>query len=298
MVKKHPSYDLFPRWARLSLAYEKSFPNHRGKRTILRALYNHHGTRPFVWRMKNGALLAISPIEGLAPYASVGWTCFHSGVWEPHVERTLRAFLRSGDTAYDIGANLGYFSAVMAQSVGPSGHVFAFEPVPETFARLSLCQELNGYTQLAPLRLAVGATTGCIELAFDPRLPGDASVYRRPWQSTPLRVKVPIMQLDEVVHTQQLAPPSLIKMDVEGHEMAVVRGAMRVLRQHRPALVFELNAAMSRQAGWDASELSRLLREVAPYRFFLLDDGEPELIEPEELALEDDQYVDVLALAR
>jgi FkbM family methyltransferase len=292
-------YDLCPRWARLSLAYERSFPNHPGKRTILHALYRFAGRsgRPFVWRMKNGALLAVSPAEGLAPYATVGWTCFQRGVWEAHVERILREVLRPGDTGYDIGANLGYFSAVMAQAVGSSGRVVAFEPVPGTFARLALCQELNGYSQLTPLQTAVGATSGSIELALDPRLPGEASTYPRLHRVEPLRVRVPICKLDELVQTHELPPPSLIKIDVEGHELAVLEGATRILDKHRPALVFELNVAMSRQAGWSASELAALLGAVAPYRFFLLGKGKPRPIELKTLALDEDAYVDILALA-
>jgi FkbM family methyltransferase len=247
--------------------------------------------------MKNGALLAVSPAEGLAPYATVGWTCFQHGVWEPHVERILHALLRPGDTGYDIGANLGYFSAVMAQAVGSSGRVVAFEPVPETFARLALCQELNGFSQLTTFQTAVGANSGDIELAFDPRLSGEASTYQHPYRSEPVRVKVPICTLDELVQAQDLPPPSLIKIDVEGHECAVLEGAASIVDEHRPALIFELNVAMSRQAGWSAPELATLLGALAPYRFFLLGEGEPMPVELKALELDEDAYVDILALA-
>src|SRR4051794_14871283 len=74
---------------------------------------------------------------------SVGWTCFQARVWEPHVERALNRLLGRGDVGYDIGANLGYFSAVMARAVAPTGVVVSLEPVAETFARLVLCRELN-----------------------------------------------------------------------------------------------------------------------------------------------------------
>ena len=294
---KHEAYDLFPRWARLSLAYERSLPNHPGKRTILRALYRliDRTGRPFVWRMQNGALLAISPGEGLAPW-TVGWQCFQHGVWEAHVERALRDLLGPGDVGYDIGANLGYFSAVMSQAVGPSGRVVAFEPVPSTFARLSLCRELNDYTQLTPLLTAVGATRGEIELSFDPRLPGDASSYERPHAQGSSRLRVPISPLDVLVETHDLPRPSVIKIDVEGHELAVLEGAMRTLENHRPKLVFELNAAMSRQAGWQPSDLVSLLRGAAPYRFFLLGATGPTPVELGQLELDESSYVDILAL--
>jgi FkbM family methyltransferase len=292
-------YDLFPRWARVSLAYERSFPNHPGKRTILRALYRivARSGRPFVWRMANGALLAISPKEGLAPHGTVGWTCFQRGVWEPHVEHAVREILRPGDTSYDVGANLGYFSAVMAQAVGRNGRVFAFEPVPDTFARLALCRELNDYSQLAPVQTAVGAVSGTIELSLDPSLPGEASTYHRQDRVDPLHVTVPICALDEFEQARDVPGPSLIKIDVEGHELPALEGARRILDEHRPALIFELNAAMSRQAGWTTPELAAFLADVAPYRFFLLGAGQPRPIELGRLALDEDAYVDILALA-
>ena len=294
----HQPYDSSPLWARLSLAYERSFPNHPGKRTFLHLLYRlaSRTGRPFAWRMKNGALLAISPTEGLAPYATVGWTCFKHGVWEPHVERAIRELLSPGETAYDVGANLGYFSAVMAQAVGPTGHVFAFEPVPETFRRLNLCRELNAYSQLTPLKFAVGATSGTIKLSVDPRFSGDASAYSRPYRTEPLHVEVPICRLDEFVETTGVPPPSLLKIDVEGHELAVLKGARRILEEFRPVLVFEFNVAMSGQAGWRAAELGALLRQAAPYRFFLLGEEKPTPVELERLDLKEEAYVDILAL--
>ena len=290
-------YDVCPRWARFSLTYERSFPNHPGKRTLLRAVYRlaNRAGRPFVWRMKNGALLAISPAEGLAPYETVGWSCFQRGVWEPHVERALRAFLGTGDTAYDVGANLGYFSAVMAQAVGVTGRIIAFEPVPETFARLSICKEINRYPHLTPLQVAAGATNGTITLALDPRFPGDASAHQRPGRVERLRVTVPMRRLDDLVGAKEIPPPSLLKIDVEGYELSVLKGATQILARYRPVLIFELNATMSAQAAWNASDLSALLEEMAPYRFFLLGEHDPQPVELADLRLEEGSYVDVLA---
>ena len=292
-----PPYDLSPRWARFSLAYEQSFPNHPGKRTFLHALYGLAGRRgrPFVWQMGNGALLAISPAEGLAPHLTVGWTCFQRGTWEPHVERKIREILRPGDTGYDVGANLGYFSAVMAQAVGPSGHVVAFEPVPETYGRLLLCQKLNGYSQLKPFRTAIGAFDGRIDLQLDPRLPGEASVHQRPDRVAPKRITVSVSRLDALVETQNLTPPSLLKIDAEGHELAVLQGAAHILATYRPALIFELNSAMSRQAGWSFAELSELLLQTAPYRFLLLGEGDPQPVQLDRISLTENEYMDILA---
>lgn len=248
--------------------------------------------------MNNGALLAISPEEGLAGFAPVGWSCFQHGVYEPHVERALRRLLRPGDTAYDIGANLGYHSAVMAQTVGPTGHVVAFEPVPETFARLALCGELNSYSQLIPFQMAVGSTSGTVELRLELHDSGHASMYPTPWGasgSPPGLVKAPIFPLDEIMSTHKLSAPRLMKIDVEGHEMAVLSGATRILEQHRPTLVFELNPPLMREAAWTASDVEALLRRYGPYKFFLVGDEEPKSVELAQLVLDEGTFVEIIA---
>jgi FkbM family methyltransferase len=297
MTAEVPGLDMSPRWARLAYVYERSLPNHPGKRTVLRAAYrvaDRYG-RPFVWRMQNGALLALSPRELLHDF-TVGWSCFHERVWEPHVEAALRRLLRPGDTAYDIGANIGYFSAVMADAVGPTGRVFAFEPVPETFERLDQCRELNGFSQLTPLKLAVGESDTSVEVAISRSSLGQASIYDQPNEVNPFFVRVAMRRLDDLLIGGDLSPPALIKMDVEGHELPVMQGARQLIAEHLPALIFELNAAMSRKAGWTSSQIAALLRECGEYRFFLLGEHPPRPLDLETLEMHGDTYVDVLAL--
>ena len=122
--------------------------------------------------MRNGAWLAIRPEEGLVSNESVGWTCFMQRRWDPHVEACVRAILRPGQTAIDVGANLGYFTAVLAQCVGPAGRVWSFEPVPETYELQELCRSLNGYAHVTLMRLALGAASGSSEITYDRRHSG------------------------------------------------------------------------------------------------------------------------------
>jgi FkbM family methyltransferase len=287
--------DIRPLWARLSLAYERHTPNHRGKRTLRRALHavGERRSRPFAWRMRNGSLLAISPVEGAMFEGTVGWTCFEHGVWEPHVERCLRELLRPGDVGYDIGANLGYFSAVMAQAVGPTGRVYAFEPIPETFQRLELCRSLNGFEQLEPLQLALGADQGELTLHWDPRVAGQASAHSAQGEV----VSVPVRRLDDLVSSGRIAPPRVMKIDVEGHELEVLRGSMETLSHSRPAVIFELNEPMAARAGWARTQVTALLRGCAPYRFFMLEPNGRVPVELEELDISADRYCDVLAVS-
>jgi FkbM family methyltransferase len=218
--------------------------------------------------MRNGALLAISPLEGLAFAWTVGWTCFQTGRWEPHVERCIRELLRPGDTALDVGANLGYFTTVMAQCVGGHGKVWAFEPVPPTFDRLRLSISLNGFGQVTPLAVALGDADAAAQITFDPRFAGSASLHGDPGAPHSESHPVPVHRLDDLVASGTIGRPRLVKIDVEGHELAVVRGALQTLAASRPSIIFEYSQPLARHGGWTLAELGEIIASCGDYRFF------------------------------
>ena len=283
---------LDPAWARLSRGYEQRLPNHFGKRTLLRmlrALPERRGS-VFVSRMENGALLAFTPAE--AATWTAGWTAFVERRWEPHVERCLRELLRPGDTALDIGANQGYFSAVMAQVVGRGGRVVSFEPVRPTFERLLMCRALNGFDQMTTFQLALGAADGRVEIAYDRAFGGSASLHG----DGPQRERVAVRRLDSLVAAGFVPRPDVIKLDVEGHELAVLEGALETVRQAQPAIVFEWNEDAAARAGWTLREASELLRSVGDYDFWAIGDASLEPIDPAVYRADGSRYaVDVLA---
>jgi FkbM family methyltransferase len=290
------SYAVEPLWARLYQAYRVRVPNHWGKGRILRVLHRRglNAQRPFLWRMSNGNYVAIAPAEGLAPW-SVGWTCFDSGEWEPHIERLIRQQLQPGMIAMDIGANLGYFSAVMSQCVGPTGKVWSFEPVPSTYFQLQLCQSYNGFSQLTTFSQALGTGPGSVKMHYNPTMMGSASLYSYCTDGNGKSVDVPIDSLDNLYAVGKVSLPSLIKIDVEGHEYAVFAGAKSFLSAAKPKIIFEYNAAGSAAAGWTLVQLANLLQECVDYRFYQVTQSGFVPIDPFNFRIAPDEYVDLFA---
>jgi FkbM family methyltransferase len=296
-LERLPARDAIPWWARTYRTYESSLPNHWGKRTVLRLL-RRVGCRgkAFLWRVNNGTLVAIDPSEGDAPW-SVGWTCFAVGEWEPHLEAFLRRSLAPGDVAWDVGANLGYFSAVMAQCVGPAGRVVAFEPVPPTYERLCQCKLRNGFSQMTTFQLALGAAQGFAQIRYDPRLAGSASLHHENGAGLHA-VTVRVAVCDELVARGMVPPPRLIKVDVEGHERDVLRGARRTLMSCHPVIVFEYNRQAAANAGWTLGELLGYLRECADYDFYGFEHGALGPLDERRLEASAASFTDLVATCR
>lgn len=279
-------------------AYLELAPGHKGRERVLQhlAAVLSRGGQPFVWRMKNGLRVAISSDDVWAG-CGVGWTCLELGVWEPHVEAWISRLLRPGDVAVDIGANLGYFSAVMSRRVGAQGRVFAFEPVPKTLQQLHLTKLANHSENLTIYPVAIGEADSTVDLCFEPGVSGNASAFHRFHAGRTETVRVAVRSLDSL-HTSGLLPDArLIKIDVEGNELNVLAGAVAYLRRVRPHIIFEYNAEAARSAGWTLADVQAVLADCGPYRCSVIN-GNNTLLPTDLGALKtlDDGYIDVLAV--
>ncbi len=164
--------------------------------------------------------------------------------WNPTEYAAFRAVVRPGMVALDVGANVGAYSMLLGQWVGENGQVFAFEPAPEPFDGLARHTVLNHLEHVVrPVRSAVGAarTTSAFIVA-------DTSGESRLAVSsdgTSGAIQVPVISLDDFCREHQL-DPDFIKIDVEGAELDVLRGARETIRRCRGrlALFAEMHPSM------------------------------------------------------
>jgi FkbM family methyltransferase len=157
---------------------------------------------------------------------------------EPEWDR-LGEWLRPGDTALDVGANVGHYACRMSQLVGAGGRVIAFEPVPATFAALAANSKHFPFANLTLLNAAVGETGGTVGMS----VPGgaDGSYLARVDPDAELKclmVSVDVLALP--------GPVRLVKIDAEGYEPKVLAGMVELLRRDRPVVILERNAEAER----------------------------------------------------
>ena len=159
------------------------------------------------------------------------------GIFELHVQRAILGALKSGDVFYDIGANNGYVTLLAARAVGPQGHVYAFEPLPENVRDLDDLLSANGIRNCTVVTSAVSHESGEVRL-FVSTSDKTPSLLTRATAQDSLVVRS--VTLDEFVRDHR--PPSLIKVDVEGAESLVLRGAPAVLADaSSPAWIIEVH---------------------------------------------------------
>jgi FkbM family methyltransferase len=157
---------------------------------------------------------------------------------EPKVQRTLRAIIRPGGVFLDIGANVGFFTILGARLVGESGSVVAFEPEPRNVAALRDNVALNSFANVTVVAAAVSNSTGTAALDVPHRatarlLPGD--------YGDPNELQVATTSIDGYLSRHPGLVPDVIKLDVEGHEHAVIDGMRETLARFRPTVVCELH---------------------------------------------------------
>jgi FkbM family methyltransferase len=141
---------------------------------------------------------------------------------------------------YDVGANAGFFSLVGASLVGPGGKVVAFEPHPETARQLSEQVKINGAHQIDVVVAAVSDRVGKAEFSDDTSSVMAALTDVRPDRQGRFKIWVNLTTIDREL--QSRPAPDVIKIDVEGAELDVLRGASRLLREKRPMLLVELHS--------------------------------------------------------
>lgn len=148
----------------------------------------------------------------------------------------LKLIIQKNEIIIDIGANIGYY-ALLESQLASNGKVFAVEPVPESFSLLDKNIKLNECKNIDAYKMAIGDISGKSKMyVYDKR--NRCSFIKDPSGNIINEVEVPIMTLDQFVESYVLQDPTFIRMDLEGYEFQVIKGAHNILNNNRPLKLF------------------------------------------------------------
>jgi len=190
------------------------------------------------------------------------------GQFEHDVVSFLKQYVCPGMVVMDLGANVGVYTLLCAKFVGEKGQVHSFEPTPFTFQQLQNNVHLNRFSWVHLNELAVSATAGqCSFFVYEQC--GMNSMNKQAWVGKPLRqIMVNTISLDEYVEARNMTRIDLIKMDVEGAELQVLKGGKNLLSgPNAPVLICEFTDKTTSNFGYQTSVLRENL-EAFGYKLF------------------------------
>lgn len=151
-------------------------------------------------------------------------------VWEPHIVKLFKQYVKEGDTVIDIGGHIGTHTIALSRCVGPTGKVHVFEPQAKLFTELLVNTSINACKNVVPHRVALGSQEGVAYIDH----PCKTNEGMAQISSKGERVKV------SALDSFAISNVSLIKIDIEGYEIEALKGALATLKQNRPVMIVEV----------------------------------------------------------
>jgi FkbM family methyltransferase len=201
---------------------------------------------------------------------------YFKGCHEPWTTAFINNSVKPGMVALDIGANVGAHALRLAKLVGPAGRVIAFEPMSWAFAKLKRNASLNAGFNLTLENIGLADFEGTRRLKIASRVPLD------PGKGDFDEEDIRLMRLDDYLSERPVERVDFIKIDVDGMDYKVLRGAAASLRRYRPLMIAELAPAYLAKYGDSPAALLELLSSLA-YEFSLETEPERRLTTPAEV---------------
>lgn len=198
--------------------------------------------------------------------------------FEPRYVQVLKCLINQGDTVFDIGANIGFYTVLFSSWSGLAGRVVAYEPDPSNLGLLQRNLELNGCENVIVRPLALSSRSGRALFSIDSvtrstgHLGAGATFGETQFGSGKEElITVNTTTLDQEI--DRLGVPQLIKMDIEGGEFDTLSGGSSLLHHHRPLIVSELNAWSAEPAGNTRAQQATQFLSALQYSLWDLDTG-------------------------
>ncbi len=199
---------------------------------------------------------------------------FAKGTYELPLQKAFASYVQPGNVFYDIGANIGFFTVLAAQLVGRSGQVYAFEPVPENAERVRYNAKLNRFSNVTVFQKAVSANIGEGNLLLAHHSGGATLSHVGTPPDLRGAMKVDLVCIDNLVEQKKMKPPTVVKVDVEGAEIDVLKGMLKTIDQYKPIIFYEVDDGNKEAFQQKSDALETFIRQLG-YKIVHLEDAYP-----------------------
>ena len=196
----------------------------------------------------------------------------HFGVYEKAETHFFESACRGGMTFLDVGANIGYYTALAARAVGPNGKVVALEPDPESYSYLEKTIDANSAGNVKSFRVAASNAPANLPLFISKDNRGDNRLYASADKRS--QVEVEARPIDELLTENNISTVDLIKIDVQGYEPKVIAGLSKTIaRSPNLTILTEFWPKGITEAGGEAKMFLDDLRKLGLTLYELRSDG-------------------------
>jgi FkbM family methyltransferase len=193
--------------------------------------------------IRNGeAVISAGVAKGLRINGEHGFPGYVLGTTEPEQQIWLSEHVREGDVVYDIGANIGFFALLCGKLTGEIGQIEAFEPNPICANACRRNMNLNGFSHVQVHEIALSNSEGNVSFTFPEHSTALGKIAKNESQGEEgPAFAVRTATLDNYISGNNLRPPNLLIIDVEGHEIEVLKGAHNTIKEYRPIINCEVH---------------------------------------------------------
>jgi FkbM family methyltransferase len=188
-------------------------------------------------------------------------TILLEGMWDPALTGFIESTLKPGNVFIDVGAHVGYFTLLAGRRVGPSGAVLSIEPNPVAFNQLRQNVERSDLLNVLMAHTACGDSHDPVHLYLHSESNSSMASLSAANATSGVAVDVACTTLDDLCRDRGLTGIHLVKIDVEGAELSVLRGMRRILPEIRPVIVLELEPQLLAGFGSTTASIVSLLAE-------------------------------------
>ena len=241
-------------------------------KSILRRLFRHAKITARVSDFDGNLTMRLSLSEHMQR------RIFWMGYYSREIAHLLNHLLKPGMVVLDVGANIGEITLLAAQRVRPEGRVFSFEPMDKISKQLEWHVKTNQLHHVSIQKIALGDTIAnnipiylsCGQVVEDEN-GGLGSLYGGYQGQNPVQ-HISVTTLDDWQSKQRLERIDLIKIDIEGAELACLKGAKKSIQQYRPKIIIEIQDFSSDRAGYKSSDILEFLSALN-YEFHHIGQG-------------------------
>ena len=192
---------------------------------------------PVVKKLRNGLYCAIDFMFDRRVHR------IYRELYEPHIVRAIKKYLKKGETFIDVGASIGYLTIIGAGCVGKKGNVHSFEPVPIYFSLLKKSAKLNRDYRIFPNESAIGNSSGTASIKIT-TFPLFNTMVKELVEEEILKeiLEVKVQRLDDYIYKNRIDRISLIKIDIEGNEYTALQGLTKYFEKETdlPVIICEI----------------------------------------------------------